>query len=277
MYHKPCEWRFRALLLLLPLVGAASGQGHAPILPSTYWFASATYTEYIAAPVKVYDKQGPSPAFVPKWRRGRGVEVAVGRGVGVHGRLRATGVWDRLPMGYSLDMLIEDHPELGLGYSVQDLNLTRWHRRVCFGLTYEHQWRLGMRGSIRSGAGVLWNAEYKDQSYHSGVGAVRDTTAYWIMGLDARIFPGSSQWQGRGHVRYVHAITPRHAISISYYVDVPFSPAITDGRVVLVGNSPYRTTLRFQQSGLIQGLSAGYEYAWPKWNRRARAERAVRN
>lgn len=251
------------LVLIARLTGTAVGQDEVvPEIQPLRWFANVGYSEYIAAPVSVLRQEGPSPAFVPQWRRGRGIDLAIGRRLGAKNKLMLRGIWDRMPLGYTLDLLPEDHPDLGLSYPVQDLNITRWFRRVSVGLSYQHEWSVLRRSKIRLGGGVLFNTSMKDFPYDSGVAAIDDTTVYWIMGLDARVFPSRSSWRFRGELQYALMVNDRHSLVFGYYFDRPFQNAVVDGGAIILGNSAYRTTVLFEQTGILQGLTIGYEYSW---------------
>lgn len=234
-----------------------------------HWFAGIGYTEYIAEPVSITLIEGPSPSFVPQWSRGRGLTFALGKRLDQHSALSVRLIWDRLPLGAALNYLPEDHPEFGVRNPLRGANFTYWFRRGSLGLAYRYNWRLGQRASLRAEAGISYDVSWKEYPYHSGIGSIGDTASYWLRGLDARIFPKGSAWRGRLELQYAYTLGRRHAVALGYYVDMPFSNAIIDGRAILLGNSIYRTTVEFHQSGSIQGLALSYEYAFGRTKERS--------
>lgn len=211
MTKRICSFSLLSFLLCqLPCHGQGTGakKGH-------QWYISANYAEYVTEPVRILEKNGPAGTFVAKWRRGRGLDFTIGPYYSGIGRVFLIGVWDRLPLGYATDVEPEKYPSLGLPYAIQDRNLTTWNRRISIGLGYNADVKVTDHSLIGFSFSVLRNLAPRDFSYHSGTGVQLDTSSVWIMGLDARVFPGSSPWQVRAGVRYAFKVYRRHTLSLS--------------------------------------------------------------
>lgn len=229
---------------LLTLAQSGSARG-------VLWTGSVGCLEYLTAPVQILDFEGPSPSFIPKWQRGWGLDLTLGRSIGKHGRFLARGVWDRIPIGYATDVEPDDHPALGINYSIASLNSTHWSRRISVGLSYRYGFELSAKSILELGVGILHNTNHNNYPYRVGEGAITDSTVYWIIGLQTRVFSGSSPWHGRGEVQFTRRVFRNHALTLAYYVDLPFSDVYTEGSAILLGNTQYQTTLTFRQSGFI--------------------------
>lgn len=263
------KWFFQGVFLLFSMSSFAQ---EVKDVPKKIWSVSAGCTEYFAAPVQILDIHGSSPSFVPKWQKGWGMDFSLGRALGKHGTLLARGIWDRVPLGYATDVEPTEHPGLGISYSIESLNSTYWSRRLSLGLSYKYGWKLSRNGVIDLGIGILRNLNTNNYAYRVGEGALTDSSVIWILGLDTQVFPGASPWHGRAEIQFTRRVYKDHALFMAYYVDIPFSDVYTNGRATLLGNSEYRTTLTFRQSGFIQGLTVGYTYGWSRNLKRA-AER----
>lgn len=240
--------------------------------PTLLWSASVGCTEYLTAPLKISDLQGPSPSFIPKWQKGWGLDFALGRSIGKHGRILIRGIWDRVPLGYATDVEPNEHPALGFQNPVESLNSTYWARRISIGATYRYGWSISGRAKLELGVGILRKVNTNDYPLSVGEGAITDTAAIWILGLHTQVFAGNSPWHGRGEVQFTTLVLGNHALTLAYYVDVPFGNVYTNGSAILLGNTQYQTTLTFHQSGFIQGITFGYEYSWSR-NLKKAAER----
>ncbi len=242
-----------------PLLGQAD---RVHLVKENCWFVMAGYTEYITSPVEIEEKHGPSPAFVPTWRRNRGVAIAIGRSFGRNHKLTLIGTWDRSPLGYTLDLRPEDHPSLGMRNGIYDASIGYWFPRASIGVGYHYGFPVGSQSMIRLGGSMLYDLSMKEIPYHSGVAAIDDSTTYWIMGIDARMFPKNSLWRMRGEMHYEFAITKQHGLSLGYYYDRPLNNTVVAGEAVILGNTVYRTTVKFQQSGERHGFMLGYQFRW---------------
>lgn len=234
------------------------------ILPKGIWTVSAGCTEYITAPVQILQIHGPSSSFVPQWQRGWGLDFSLGRALGKHGRLQAHGIWDRVPLGYATDIQPSEHPDLGISYAIESLNLTDWSRRLSLGLAYKYGWELSRNSGLELGLGILKNIKSNDHEFRISGSADTDSALIWILDLKTQVFPDKSPWHGRAQVQFTRWVYKGHALFVTYYVDIPFSDVYTNGIVTLLSNTAYRTTLTFRQSGLIHGLTLGYTYGWSR-------------
>ena len=241
---------------------AAAQDMHTIGLSRASWFAMASFTEYVTSPVEILGRNGPSPAFVPTWRRNRGVAIALGWEFDRKHKLMLTGTWDRSPLGYALDLRPEDHPELGLRNGIYDASIGYWFPRASIGVGYHYGFSIGSRSIFRIGVSMLYNLGMKDIPYRSGVAAIDDSTTYWIMGIDARMFPRNILWRMRGEMQYEFAITKQHGLLLGYYYDRPMNNTVVAGEAVILGNTVYRTTIQFLQSGERHGLLIGYQFKW---------------
>ena len=222
-----------------------------------------TVGHYVSPPIEVANRQGPSPAFVPRSRNGWQIALelkAVGRPKhGVFGRVS----YDKLPMGYDIDARPEDHPEI-LGVHVVDANLAIRFDRISLGIGYKLIAFSRRHWVVEPSVFLLRNTQSGNRVFNYRAYVIEDTTALQTMRIVARSFPGQSIWQWSVSIGVARVIAQKHAIGLSIFYNRPIDPLIVHGDVVLFGETQYRTTLSFEQSGIIYGAALYYAFGWPK-------------
>jgi len=222
----------------------------------------ANYSQFLAQPVTIHQRSGRSSSFQEDLKHGS----RVGLGLRVWNyqgtSLLSLVQYDRLPMGFSLDVERSEHPNADLPFDVHDANFTLRFTRLGFGLGVEHEFRLGNKWSLDISGSAVHNIFTSSTSYHLGVGARGDTASVWVLGLDVQVFRGQSVWHVAVGTEINYHYSDRHSFSFGVYYDRPFGSVFTQGQAVVLGLTEYRTVVDFSQSGRIYGLSLSYRYTW---------------
>ena len=218
---------------------------------------------YVSPAMEIFDRVGPSPAYVPRTRHGWILSLDLkfigGRKHGLFGRLH----YDKLPMGWDIDARPEDHPDV-LRYHVEDLNLVLRFDRISVGVGYKatvvkrKQWAMELAGFF------LRNTQSGNRVLNYSVRVIDDSTTLTIARSTGRTFPGNSIWHYSFAIGVSRVIAHKHTVGLSVFYDRPWDPIIARGDVVLFENTQYHTTLRYEQSGAIYGASLYYAFGWRK-------------